>query len=620
MYSFFMVLMQAVQPAPAAPPVTRYQVLAAEHLREAGIPVLARALQSPDTLIQRLAVRAVGRLEKPEYARLIEPLRTSPAVSVRIAVVEATAQMRAPIALTGLPAEKHPAVRGAWYAAAGRTMPASVESERELVRGLAEPASVTKRGAARGLESMIRLNAKTFHPSPETIAQLRRVIRETSDSEVRMLAMRALLPTRDRDSLTIASALRDTSAEVRAMGVTMGRQWRDDPSPLVRIQSLSVAATCERASAATRDPSEHVALLAIDKLGALECDASLLRPWLTPSTSWRRRAHATLSLAKLDSVAARAEVRALAASPVWQARAWAAQAATVIGDHATLAGLARDVEPNVVVAAMTTPVEALRALGRDHAGLVLAASQVLAKALPFDVSWSAPLRASFARLASGHGVTWRDPLVGIIQAMRGTDAATLGWLGERVYDADPAVARAAADQITALGGPVVEPVTRAYTPPPFPSEQALRALDGATATITFRDLGAVTIRFDTDVAPMAVYTFAQMATSGRYTGTTIHRVVPNFVVQGGSPGADEYDPVTTTFMRDEVGGEHRRGTLGVSTRGRDTGDGQFYFNLIYNVRLDDDYTVLGSVVTGLDVVDRIQEGDVIASVVISLPR
>ena len=623
MWPFLVVLIQAAQPAPTAPPVTRYQVLAAEHLREAGIPVLAAALQSPDTVIQRLAVRAVGRLENKEHADLIEPLLASPSASVRIAVIDAAAQMHAPITSDGLAAEKDPAVRGAWYAASGRVTGASMQSEQELeqkleqklVRGLAEQSAIIKRGAARGLESLLRLNARSFHPSAATIAALRSTAIESHDSELRLFAVRALTSARDRDSTTVAAALRDTSAEVRVAGIAMGRVWRDDPNSLVRVQALMVAATCENAASGTRDPSERVALLAIDELGSLKCDAALLQPSLTSANSWRRRAHATVALAKTDPRAAQPAIRALASSPVWQARAWAAQAARVIDDRATLAELARDPAPNVVIASLTTPAEALQALGRDHAGLVLAASQLLAKA-PFDTSWSAPLRESFARLGNTHGVTWRDPRVGIIKAMRGGDAATLVWLGERLYDADPAVARAAADQIKALGGHTVEPVTRTYAPPPFPSERALTALDGATATITIRGKGAMTIRLDTDLAPMTVYTFAQLASSGRYNGNTIHRIVPNFVLQGGSPGADEYDPVASTFMRDEVGGENQRGTFGMSTRGRDTGDGQFYINLIDNARLDGDYTVFGNIITGLDLIDRIQEGDVIDSVVI----
>jgi cyclophilin family peptidyl-prolyl cis-trans isomerase len=68
-------------------------------------------------------------------------------------------------------------------------------------------------------------------------------------------------------------------------------------------------------------------------------------------------------------------------------------------------------------------------------------------------------------------------------------------------------------------------------------------------------------------------------------------------------------------MRDEITWRsHLRGTLGVSSRGRDTGDAQWFVNLIDNTRLDHDYTVFGEVTSGLDVAERILEGDVIAHV------
>ncbi|MBY0490925.1 MAG: peptidylprolyl isomerase [Gemmatimonadaceae bacterium] len=611
MWPILLLTLQAAQPAP---PVTRYDVLAAEHLREAGVPVLRQGLQSPDTVVQRLAVRALGRLEKPEYAALLEPLFTSPAASVREAVARAVGQMKAPVVGKALPSERDPDVRGAWYAAAGRAMGASVEWELELVRGLAEQSTMVRRGAVRGLEAMIRLNARTFRPSPETVSELRRVVRETRDSETRLVALLALTGARDRDSTTVAAALTDRDPEVRRTAVAMGRVWVEDTSAIVRWQSLQAAPTCDRAAQRLTDASEHVVLLAIDQLGTLKCDATKLRALTAATTPWRQRAHATMALTKVDTAAARAAARALAGSPAWQARAWAAQAARAVRDSATLARLARDAAPNVAIAAMSTPAEALAALTRDHAGVVLEASELLAKQPAYDARWTAPLASAFARIARDHGMTWRDPLVGIMKAMRGRDAATLNWLGARLYDRDPGVAKAAADQIKTLTGSAVEPVTRMYTPAAFPSAVELFMADSVAAEITIRGKGTMLVLLQPSEAPMAVTTFVRMARAGRYTGNTIHRIVPNFVVQGGSPGADEYDPVTADFMRDEVGGENRRGTFGISTRGRDTGDGQLYMNLIYNLRLDGDYTVFGTIVRGLDVMDRIQEGDVISAI------
>ncbi|HSH76808.1 MAG TPA: peptidylprolyl isomerase, partial [Longimicrobiales bacterium] len=70
-----------------------------------------------------------------------------------------------------------------------------------------------------------------------------------------------------------------------------------------------------------------------------------------------------------------------------------------------------------------------------------------------------------------------------------------------------------------------------------------------------------------------------------------------------------------SYTRDEIGDvSHWRGTVGSSTRGRDTGDGQIFINLADNVALDPDYTVLGVVIEGLDVVDAVLEGAVIERV------
>ena len=89
-----------------------------------------------------------------------------------------------------------------------------------------------------------------------------------------------------------------------------------------------------------------------------------------------------------------------------------------------------------------------------------------------------------------------------------------------------------------------------------------------------------------------------LARNGYYDNPTFHRVVPNFVIQGGSPNANEYCG-DCPFMRDEVGCDARAGHLGISTRGRDTGDAQIFVNLVDNARLDHDYTVFAYVCSGI---------------------
>ena len=122
----------------------------------------------------------------------------------------------------------------------------------------------------------------------------------------------------------------------------------------------------------------------------------------------------------------------------------------------------------------------------------------------------------------------------------------------------------------------------------------------------------------TDVAPVTVARFAALVAAGAYNNRTFHRVVPNFVVQGGSPGANEYAGTTPRFMRDEVGPQasHIRGAVGISTRGRDTGDGQIFIDLVDVPRLDRDYTVFGYVRSGMELVDRLLEGAVIKRITV----
>src|SRR5205814_6627309 len=142
----------------------------------------------------------------------------------------------------------------------------------------------------------------------------------------------------------------------------------------------------------------------------------------------------------------------------------------------------------------------------------------------------------------------------------------------------------------------------------------LRRLSAARARVTMRGLGTFDLMLFTSEAPATVLRFAHLAEAGYYNGLSFHRVVPNFVIQGGSPGANEYIG-DAAFMRDEVGQwPHVRGAVGISTRGRDTGDAQIFIDLVDNPRLNHQYTVFAQVLNGMDVVDHILEGDVIEKI------
>ena len=137
---------------------------------------------------------------------------------------------------------------------------------------------------------------------------------------------------------------------------------------------------------------------------------------------------------------------------------------------------------------------------------------------------------------------------------------------------------------------------------------------GLTARVTVRSLGPFDIALLGGEAPGAVARIVRLARAGYYDGLTFHRMLQPLLVQGGSPGANEYMG-DGAYMRDELGlVPNLRGSVGVSTRGRDTGDAQIYINLVDIPSLDHEYTVVGEVIRGMDVVDAILEGDVIERV------
>jgi cyclophilin family peptidyl-prolyl cis-trans isomerase/HEAT repeat protein len=128
--------------------------------------------------------------------------------------------------------------------------------------------------------------------------------------------------------------------------------------------------------------------------------------------------------------------------------------------------------------------------------------------------------------------------------------------------------------------------------------------------------GEIEIALYFDVAPLTVLNFIELARDGFYNGLTFHRVVPNFVVQGGDPRGDGWGG-PPYYIRCECSDEpYRRGTVGMATSGKDTGGSQFFITLSPQPHLEGRYTAFGQVLSGMEVVDRITVGDLIETILI----
>ena len=128
------------------------------------------------------------------------------------------------------------------------------------------------------------------------------------------------------------------------------------------------------------------------------------------------------------------------------------------------------------------------------------------------------------------------------------------------------------------------------------------------------DKGSIHLELAVLDAPLTVETFVGLARRGFFDGLVFHRVVPDFVVQGGDPRSDgEGGPGFT--IRDELNQRpYVRGTLGMALDWADTGGSQFFITQAPQPHLDARYTVFGRVLEGMDVVDRLVVGDVIRRV------
>ena len=136
--------------------------------------------------------------------------------------------------------------------------------------------------------------------------------------------------------------------------------------------------------------------------------------------------------------------------------------------------------------------------------------------------------------------------------------------------------------------------------------------------IIHTEKGDMTVEFYHNDAPKTVANFIKLSEEGFYDGLTFHRVIPNFVIQGGCPqGTGVGGPGYKIDC--ELDGDnqyHDRGVLSMAHAGRNTGGSQFFIchSRAQTSHLDRNHTCFGKVIEGVDIVDDIRQGDKINSI------
>jgi len=646
-----------------APRATRLAILMAEDRRAPAprdLVTIRAGTRSPDPETAVVAVRALGRLERPALVPDILPSLRHELPEVRAEAANALGQALAgadsPAAtidgalnalIARLNVETESSVRGAIYETLGR-IPTTVDGiqrvDNLLVTAFAHEGTIEGRlGLASGFEALVRLHGREQPPSDGAIGALRSMAATTPpngrlppdpsrDVRVRRLALEALIAAEGMDRPTLDHAADDPDLQVRRLAMRAAgastfpvdtlTEGLTDSAAMVRIDALRAMRVrgsdviCPGAVIATGDSDLQVVLVALDELaicGASTDAVAILQHVVDDLTdagkprAWHRAAHALVSLASAAPERGAAALGQFAGSRIWQLRMYAARTAALLKDRAALEKLADDPDDNVREAAVDGLVKIaahdadavyVRQLTRNGHQVLRTAAAALAGTPTPDAAVPA-LRACYQRLvAEGHDNS-HDVRAAIEKTLQSVGADPRGGPG-RTRGSAPTASR----QTNGVGD--LDP-------------EDLRRLAAARARVTIRDVGIFELVLFTREAPATVLRFARLAESGYYNGLTFHRVVPNFVIQGGSPGANEYIG-DAMFMRDEVGRwPHVRGAVGISTRGRDTGDAQIFVDLVDNPRLNHNYTVFAQILNGVEVIDQILEGDVIERIEITTP-
>jgi peptidylprolyl isomerase len=249
-----------------------------------------------------------------------------------------------------------------------------------------------------------------------------------------------------------------------------------------------------------------------------------------------------------------------------------------------------------------------RGLRREWVGAVAAVAPVLADSAFRSLGSVALLAVVYRSLeppADG------EAIAAVLDALgKSGDAGARPTLDAALASPSPAVRRAAAAALSELTGESVEAPAEPAEPARPIDWEFLRARGPRPELRLDTTRGAITIELDAESAPQTVETVLALAEEGRYDGVEFHRVVPNFVIQGGDvEGMGGWGGPGFAIRSELTRLPYDRGTLGMASAGKDTEGSQWFVTHGMQPHLDGLYTAFGRVIDGLAVVDAILTGD-----------
>jgi peptidyl-prolyl cis-trans isomerase B (cyclophilin B) len=463
--------------------------------------------------------------------------------------------------------------------------------------------------------------------------------------QIRLIGLQMLDGGDDTFANAIAAGLHDVVYQVRYEALTK------------MALNIEKTGTCQPLIDAFDDRDPHVVQHAIELLNpkCTERDdlTARLVQWVNMLTDplnddhWQQPVAALKTLVKFDPDVAHKLAKTVAATyKVWQVRMAGVHVANALMDEDMAVRLAAHdpdvpigfLEANVRTEALKTlrtmnskalPDAAIAALTESDYQLLITAATLLQNTARHDAV--TPLLAALTRLTHTE-IGTADPPKDTSREARLAILARLQELGQPddylqlalkpyLTDVDPLVASGAADVIATFAGarPVPQPTKRAPIEPAGGELQAELQLPIPCATISLDTNQSIVLQMATSDAPVTAARFLELANQKFYDGTTFYQFEPNSFAIAGSPGSNPYSGADR-FMRDEIGLPHIFGAVSLSTRGRDTDDGQFFIDLSDQPGFDHEYTVFARVVVtpvGPDVrsvLDHIMEGTKIQTI------